>query len=624
MDRNTVIGLTLIFALLVGFSWWTRPSKEEIQQLENQKKEAVAEAQRAADSIASMQAIADTTKVQTTHERDRMNIFSGSMEGENKEIHIQNDVFTLTLQTLGGTISDVELTDFLTWDKQPLHLLQKEHTQFYLNFFANNRSVRTDKLHFHFTGNASDLKVNGDDSLQVAMRLYPDLEDGLDMSRYVEFVYTIRGSEYMIGYKINFVGMQDLIAANANFIDLHWNAELQQLEKALQMERTNTAVYFKPATDNVDYLSETKDDQKQLTTPTKWISFKQQFFSTTLISNDDKGFPNANIENHTLKVERAGYNKNVNALIGLPYNHEQAESFDMSMYMGPNKFRILRDYNLDLERQIPLGWSFFLLQWINRFAVIPVFDFLQHSGLSYGIIILILTILLKIILLPIAYKSYLSSAKMRVIKPEVDELGKKFPKPEQAMDKQRAVMALYKKAGINTMAGCIPMLLQFPILIAMFRFFPASIELRQQPFLWADDLSSYDSIINLGVNIPFYGDHVSLFALLMAITNLLYTRFSLNQQAGAMMPGMKMMMYIMPVMFLGFLNSYSAGLNYYYVISTCLTFAQMWVIRLFIDDAKIHKQIQENKKKPVKVSKFQERLEKMAKQQQIQQQQRKK
>ncbi|MDE7091096.1 MAG: membrane protein insertase YidC [Bacteroidales bacterium] len=278
---------------------------------------------------------------------------------------------------------------------------------------------------------------------------------------------------------------------------------------------------------------------------------------------------------------------------------------------------MLREYGTDMERLIPLGWGFFLLQWVNRFAVIPVFDFLESKGLNYGLIILILTILLKIVLSPVTYKSYLSSAKMRVIQPEVEIINKRYPKQEQAMDKQRAVMALYKKAGVSPMAGCIPMLFQFPILIAMFRFFPASIELRQQPFLWADDLSSYDSVLNLPFNIPFYGDHVSLFALLMAITNLLYTRMTMKQNASSnSMPGMKFMMYAMPIMFLGLLNSYSSALNYYYCISTLFTFLQMWMIRRFIDDKKVLAQLQENKKKPVKKSKFQARLEQMAKQQQ--------
>jgi YidC/Oxa1 family membrane protein insertase len=275
------------------------------------------------------------------------------------------------------------------------------------------------------------------------------------------------------------------------------------------------------------------------------------------------------------------------------------------MYFGPNKYNILRKYKLDLERQIPLGWSFFLMQWINRYAVLPVFNFLGSFGWNYGIVILVLTILLKTVLLPIAYKTYLSSAKMRLLKPEIDEISQKYPKKDDAI----------KKAGVNPMSGCIPVLLQMPILIAMFRFFPASIELRQQSFLWANDLSSYDSIWNLPFNIPFYGDHVSLFTLLMTVSTIIYTYLN-NKMMGTgaqQMPGMKTMMYIMPVMFLGIFNNYSSGLSYYYFLVNIITFVQMYIFRYVVNEDKLHKQIQENKLKPVKKSGFQARLEEMAK-----------
>jgi len=288
------------------------------------------------------------------------------------------------------------------------------------------------------------------------------------------------------------------------------------------------------------------------------------------------------------------------------------------MYFGPNKFYNLKHYQLDLEKQIPLGWGFFLMAWINIYAVIPVFTFFGNLGWNYGIIILVLTILLKIILFPIAYKTYKSSAKMRVLKPDIDELGKKFPKKDDAMKKQQATMELYKKAGVNPMAGCIPMLLQFPILIAMFRFFPSSIELRQQSFLWATDLSSYDSIWTFpnGFSLPWYGNHISLFALLMTISSIIYTRIN-DQMMGStqqQMPGMKTMMYMMPVMFLFWFNDYSSGLSYYYLLANLLTFAQIYLIRAFLDEKKLHAQIEANKKKPVKKSGFQKRLEDMAKQ----------
>jgi YidC/Oxa1 family membrane protein insertase len=306
------------------------------------------------------------------------------------------------------------------------------------------------------------------------------------------------------------------------------------------------------------------------------------------------------------------------AEVGIPFNPKETKEISMRMYFGPNKYYGLKKYKLDLERQIPLGWSFIPMAWINIYAVIPVFTFFGNMGLNYGIIILILTILLKIVLFPIAYKTYKSSAKMRVLKPDIDELNKKFPKKEEAMKKQQATMDLYKKAGVNPMAGCIPMLLQMPILIAMFRFFPSSIELRQQPFLWAQDLSSYDSIWNFpgGFAIPWYGDHVSLFALLMTISSVIYTKIN-DQAMGSsqqQMPGMKTMMYLMPVMFLFWFNDYSSGLSYYYLLANLITFAQIYIIRGTIDDKKLHAQIEANRKKTVKKSGFQKRLETMAKQ----------
>jgi YidC/Oxa1 family membrane protein insertase len=308
----------------------------------------------------------------------------------------------------------------------------------------------------------------------------------------------------------------------------------------------------------------------------------------------------------------------MSAEAGIPYSMTDPRPISMSLYYGPNKFYLLKSYDQDLERQIPLGWSFFLMAWINKFAVIPVFTFLGNFGWNYGIIILILTILLKILLFPIAYKTYKSSAKMRALKPDIDELTKKYPKKEDSLKKQQATMDLYKRAGVNPMAGCIPLLLQMPILIAMFRFFPSSIELRQQAFLWAKDLSSYDSIWTFpgGFSLPWYGNHISLFALLMTISSVIYTRIN-DQMMGSsqqQMPGMKTMMYLMPVMFLFWFNDYSSGLSYYYLLANLLTFAQIYLIRNTIDEKKLHAQIEANKKRPHKKSGFQKRLEDMAKQ----------
>ena len=638
MDRNTIYGLLLIFLLILGYSWWSQPSKEELDKRKHTEDSLVNIRKSVNDSMNtakvtdstrgnSSQGVAsnDTTEKKTaTISRDEFGSFASAAKGTDKDYIIENDLIKLTVSSKGGRISSVQLKKFKTFDSIPVILYEKDSSEFYLNFYSNNRLINTGKMYFEpiFYNKNNEgkdhLVVSGKDSLKFAMRLYADGADStVDKSKYIEFVYTLYGNDYMTGFAVNFVGTQNAITQNANFIDLYWNASIRRQEKSLKNERMISSIFYKPLKDDVDNLKETKDDEADLKYPMKWVSFKEQFFSATLIAKDQ--FVSANVKATTNPLIDGGrYLKTMQARVALPYGNTANQSIAMSIYFGPNKYNTLKDYKLDLERQIPLGWSFFLLQWINRYAVIPVFNFLSGFNWNFGIIILILTILLKIVLFPIAYKSYISSAKMKVLKPEVDEIAKKFPKKEQAMDKQKATMALYKKAGANPMSGCVPMLLQFPILIAMFRFFPASIELRQQGFLWATDLSSYDSIVSWTTQIPllstFYGNHVSLFALLMAASNLIYTKMN-NDMMGSTqsMPGMKTMMYIMPIMFLGFLNSYSSALNYYYFISTMITFGQMFVIRKMVNEEKIHAIIQENKKKIVTKSKFAQRLEDIAK-----------
>ncbi|MCF8367261.1 MAG: membrane protein insertase YidC, partial [Bacteroidales bacterium] len=434
-----------------------------------------------------------------------------------------------------------------------------------------------------------------------------------------ESVYTLYGDKYMMGYDLKLVGMNEVVDPGTSFLNLTWEAEMRRQEASLENDRAETTIYYKHYQDDVEYLNETKDDEEIIKTKLRWISFKSRFFISSFIA--DNAFENADLRAFINEEEtNPHYLRNMQAEIGVPFYNQPEQTFASSFYFGPNKYKTLKKYHLDLERQIPLGWSFFLMAWINIYAVLPVFNWLGGYGWNYGIVILILTILLKIVLFPIAYKTYLSSARMRVLKPEIEELGKKFPKQEDAMKKQQATMALYKKAGVNPMAGCLPMLLQFPILIAMFRFFPSSIELRQQAFLWAHDLSSYDSIVSWTQQIPllsqYYGNHVSLFTLLMTISTIIYTKINNDMMGSAQtqMPGMKLMMYIMPLMFLGIFNNYASGLSYYYLLANLFTFGQMYVIRLTIDEDKIRRQILANKKKPVKTSGFQKRLEDMAKQ----------
>jgi YidC/Oxa1 family membrane protein insertase len=632
-SKNTIIGFLLIFGILIGYYFLTAPSKEELleqrrKQIEQQQLDSIAQAVKAEklqtieqkpaqDSISKVSVAGKEKDITELH--NEFGSFALAAKGEDKKYFIENDFVKVGISTLGGRIVYVELKNYKTWDGLPLVLLESDTSRFGFSFFANNRTINTTNFYFQpewvggYEKGKDTVRVNGDQQAQFAMRLYASADSVFNKDQYIEYLFTMKGNNYMLGFSVNFHNLNNTIDAARGYVDFEWSTDLRKQEK--QVDQFNgTTIYYKLNEDKVEYLSESKDAEKSLRDQIKWLSFKQQFFSASLIA--DKYFVDPIMKVSTVAAPASDrYLRSLYYKVGIPFTGAADESVGMSMYFGPNKYNILRKYDLDLERQIPLGWSFFLMQWINRFAVLPVFNFLGSFGWNYGIVILVLTILLKTVLFPIAYKTYLSSAKMRLLKPEVDEIGLKYPKKEDAMKKQQATMAMYKKAGVNPMSGCIPVLLQMPILIAMFRFFPASIELRQQAFLWATDLSSYDSIWNLPFNIPFYGDHVSLFTLLMTISTIIYTYLN-NQMMGSssqQMPGMKTMMYIMPIMFLGIFNNYSSGLSYYYFLVNIITFVQMYIFRYFVDEDKLHRQIQENKLKPVKKSGFQSRLEEMAK-----------
>lgn len=636
MDKNTIYGLVLVFALFVGFTLWTKPSDEELKQqkmMQDSITKVEKQKQFVADSLAkaSQVAVKDSVKSDSTVagivSSTEMGSFSNSVNGKNDFYVVENDLLKLTFSTLGGRIYGVELKNTFTFDKKPLVLFSGDTNQFGFSFFSNRQLVKTNQLYFapiwkneKLTGQ-KHMKVSGKDSLQFAFRVYPSKDSLQNTNSYVEYLYTIKGDNHMIGMSLNLVNMDDYVDRNTSSLQFEWNTRINKLEKSFDNEKNATTVYFRDS-EEVDYLSETKDDSKEITTQVKWLSFKQQFFASTIIAKSN--FESAKISTKDIK-DNPDKIKDLAAEFKVPIaNSLKNFNFDMAFYFGPTKYKTLAAYKLDLERQIPLGWSFAPMAWINRFAVLPVFNWLEQYGWNYGIIILILTILLKIVLLPIAYKTYMSSAKMRVLKPEVEEISARYPKSEDAMKKQSATMALYKQAGANPMSGCLPMLLQMPILLALFRFFPASIELRQQSFLWADDLSSYDSVLDLGTKIPFYGDHVSLFTILMTIATLVYTKINNDMMASGnaqQMKTMKIMMYMMPIMFLGIFNNYAAGLSYYYFLVNCITFLQMWLFRVFIDEKKIHAKIQLNKLKPVKKSGWAQKLENLSKQQQQVQQQ---
>jgi YidC/Oxa1 family membrane protein insertase len=631
MDRKSIIGLLLIGAILVVWMILNKPSAEQLAKQKEQHtadsiaqfrtdekiKAATAESAKAAAPAAPRNLVDSTGKVNDSvmnmFKHQVYGDFAEASKGSDKMITLENELIRVNISPKGGRIASVELKNYKTFDQQPLLLFNPDSSTQSLRFKAYGKEFATDSLYFVPEGEAFSIK--GNESKSLSMRLYAG-----DKSKYIEYVYTLSGNEYMMGFRLNTAGMQNIIASKDELI-LHWNMKTPMQEFSQRNQQMASTIYYKNPDENVDRISEATYEKKQMELPLKWVGFKQQFFTSVIIADNtfNKG---SSIETISDKSSKK-YVKEYNADLSIPYTGKSSESFGMRFYFGPNHFATLKKYDLELEQQIRLGWKIF--GWLNRFCVIPLFNLLDSMDLNYGIIILILTIVLKLLLLPIAYKTILSSAKMRVLKPEIDELNEKY-KNEDPVKKQQATMALYKSAGVNPMAGCIPVLLQMPILIALFNFFPASIELRQQSFLWAHDLSTYDSIYNFGFNIPWYGDHVSLFALLMTGSTLLYT-WSNSQIMGTnnQMPGMKWMMYLMPILFLGFMNSYSAGLSWYYFLANMITFGQTWAIQKFvIDHEALHAKIQENKKKPVKMSKFQQRLEQMTKERQQIQNQKKK
>lgn len=618
MDRNSIIGLLLIGGILVGWMFYAQPSAQEKAKLqhaqdsaahyaiaEKAKTEALQHAAQSEKPGTGESAAVMSDSVKNIIKKQVYGEFTDAAGGESKTITLENDLMKVNVATKGGRIASVELKKYKTFDGKPLILFNADSSTQNITFKTATKAFATDTL--NFVPDGGNVTVTGTDTKKLSMRLY-----GAEKSRYIEFVYSIKGDEYMMDYRINVVGMQNVIAPAEKSLALNISMKTPMQEQNHQTQARASTVYFENSEEVIDKISEASSESKVLDQPTRWVGLKQQFFTSTFIAEPNHPFePNSKIETYK-EADSSKYVKSLSASLNFPYGHNNVETFGMRVYFGPNHYQTLKKYDLNLERQINLGWKIF--GWINRFLVIPIFNVLNNLHMNYGIIILILTIIIKLLMLPIAYRTVLSSAKMRVLKPEIDELNARY-KDEDPMKKQQATMALYKQAGVNPMAGCIPVLLQMPILMALFSFFPASIELRQQSFLWAHDMSTYDSVYNFGFSVPWYGDHVSLFALLMTCSTLLYT-WSNSQLMGTsnQMPGMKWMMYLMPVLFLGFLNNYSAGLSWYYFLANMFTFGQTWIMQKYVIDSEaLHKKMQENKTKPVKQSKFQQRLEAMAK-----------
>lgn len=638
MDRNTILGVALIFAILIGFSYFNKPSEKQIEaakhtrdslelvRTEKQKEIETAAKLDATKAAGLAKSSNDSLAQQDANARkDKFGAFAGESVGKEKFYVMENNLMKVTFSNKGGRIYSVELKNYKTFDGKPLILFEGNTSKFGLNFFAQNRSIETSS--FYFTpsdstldqvlsgpavkigkeGNEKFNQANKGESKTFSMKLFAG------EGKYLEYKYTLSYNSYMVGFDINTQGLNNIITTNSNYLNLNWAIDVPRQERKSNYGEDNyTTIYYKYLDDDVDKISPGKSGKESLRTKTKWISFKQLFFSSTLIADD--AFPNADIRTSITK-EDPRYLGNFNADIALPYEGKESESIKMRFYFGPNHYSTLKQYGLSMENLINLGYA--IVRPVNKYLIIPTFNFLRQYISNFGVIILLLTIFIKLLIFPFTFKSYHSQAKMKALKPEIDEINAKFGK-DKPMEKQQATMALYKKAGVNPMGGCLPMLFQFPVLIAMFFFFPTSIELRQQSFLWAHDLSTYDSIFNLPFNVPFYGNHVSLFCLLMTITTIISTYLNSQTQNTEAMPGMKTMMYIMPVMFLFILNNYAAGLSYYYFLANVITIGQMYVFRMMIDEDKIRAQIQINKKKPLVKSKFQQKLEDMAKQKGVQ------
>ena len=630
MDRNSIIGFLLIGVVLLGFYLFNKPSEEEIKERQrladsvsvardSLKKQAEMERiiPDTATYITQKEVIGEKVSKQSTDSNKVPELFRPFLQGDTNIISIENDLMIVKISSKGAQVVYAELKNYKTFLQEPLILTEGDDSRFNYQFMTTNMIVNSSDL--FFSTNDKDVVVANKDSASVSFRI--EIGEG----QYLEHIYSLADNSYMLGFRIKMTGFDEIIPRTSNYIDIQWEAGLRQLERVQQNQQrimgNAPTVYYRFENESPGKLSETKEVRETLNGKIQWVAFKQHFFTQTLINHDY--FIRGMIE--TINSDDPKYIKKMSSIMSLPYQGKAIEEYNLSFYYGPNHFKTLNKYDMELEKQIFLGKN--ILRLINTGVVIPVFNMLSKSIANFGIIILLLTVIIKMLLLPLTYRSYLSTAKMKLLKPEIDAIKEKVGKDAAKM--QTETMKLYRQAGVSPLGGCLPMLLQMPILIALFRFFPSSIELRQEAFLWATDLSTYDSIWDFpnGFSIPFYGDHVSLFTLLMTVSTILYTRMNSQMMASndAMAKQMQILQYIMPIMFLGFFNNYSAGLSYYYFLANITTFGQQYLFKFFVNEDKLRQKIEDNKKKRAGTkSKWQQRLENMQKQQRTQQKGKKK
>ena len=613
MNKDTIIGFVLIALVLIGYSWWSQPSAEQIEAARKQDsiaavmKDKAIEAQRQADQ--QVKAAIDSAAL-----TDTTSLFHTALQGTSQKVVLKNQKLELTLDTKGGVIRKAVIKDFKSIDGQPDVTLFDAEDQS-LNFLLSGKqeNIITSDLYFtpsEQTDSTVTMTAKAQNGGEVVMR------------------YRL-GRDYMLSLSFQTHGLAGLFAPSYKEMELEWTDHCRQQEKGYSFENRYTSIYYKESQGGTDKLGESGDNQEHTEAQTDWVAFRNQFFSVALISKDN--FATGAELTSTTDQKGSGYLKHFNAKLKTAFDPTGAKASEFEMYIGPNDFRLIKDVeeqsafgkDLDLEQLVDLGW--WLLRWINRWFTLYVFDWLTGFGFNMGIVLILITLLLKAITFPMVKKSYMSSAKMRVLKPKFEEATKQYDKPEDQMKKQQEMMNLYSKYGVSPLSGCLPMLIQMPIWLAMFFFVPNAIQLRGQSFLWMADLSTYDPIIEWSKNIWGIGDHLSLTCILFCGAQLLYTYFSMRQQKDQMigqqaeqMKMMQWMMYIMPLMFFFIFNDYSSGLNFYYFISLLMSAIIMWTLRKTTDDEKLlailEANYQANKNNPKKQGGLAARLEAMQKQ----------
>ena len=631
MDKKSIIGFALIGLILFAFSWYnTRQfNKQQAAQLEESRVrdsieraeafKAAAEAYPEADSVelarilqeGEFAAASDSAAAQTAYYKSDFLNAAAADSVEGSIVYLENDKIKVGISTKGAQVAEVLVKDYYKYDSTALYLIDARRNSTFDIELDAGQYINT--MDFNF-------RVASTTDHSVAMRLY------FDENSYIENLYTLSSDDYFVDMDLHFVGMNEYIPRSSYSFTISWAWDVPRLEKGYDNEKNYSSVNFRYAdNENVKEISMRKDGgSESLAGQVQWVAFKQQFFSSILVSADN--FTSGDVGGHTYAENNPDrYLMHDAAVLNVEYGEKSADfSKSFQFFFVPNHYPVLKSYDMKFDKLLPLGgW---LVGSINKYIIIPVFNWLHKSISSYGLIILILTIMLKLVISPFTYKSYASSAKMRVLKPEVDKINERYSKESEAMKRQQATMDLYKRAGVSTFGGCLPLLFQFPLLYAMFRFFPASFELRQQSFLWAEDLSCYDSILDFGFRMPLYGNHISLFALLMGISMWAYSKMTFDANSAAssqQMPGMKFMsVWFMPIFMVCLCNNFSSGLSYYYLLSNLFTIGQNFAIRKwFINEDKLYAQLKQkaDSKEAPKKSKFQQRLEEAYRIQQQQQ-----